>query len=260
MTAGQSFLQSSLRGIQEPPQASYRPIVPLSADNRLISPAAVRSFAHELVPAAIGLRGRENIPDIALLMDAVTLRHCSRLDGSAWCRRAAASCASPSRRGGIRLQRFRRALSGLPTGSRSPEPATGLMKSRIAPIQGDCALRLHSPNGIRDQDGSAAAVLLSPLLRLVDEAAIEARHTALGCLADSNASVRADRWAAAPSFEPLRRVLGEAGEGQHVRAANLASYEPELHRSARPSKLYRLVLFPGVLWSGAEASNDAADG
>lgn len=155
MTAGQSILQSSLRGIQEPPQASYRPIVPLSADNRLISPAAVRSFAHELVPAAIGLRGRENIPDIALLMDAVTLGHCSRLDGSAWCRRAAASCASPSRRGGIRLQRFRRALSGLPTGSRSPEPATGLMKSRIAPIQGDCALRLHSPNGIRDRDGKA---------------------------------------------------------------------------------------------------------
>ncbi len=61
MTAGQSILQSSLRGILGPPQASYRPLVPLSADNRLISPAAVRSFAHELVPAAIGLRGRETV-------------------------------------------------------------------------------------------------------------------------------------------------------------------------------------------------------
>lgn len=92
---------------------------------------------------------------------------------------------------------------------------------------------------------------LSPLLRLAGGAVIEAsRRAALGCLAHGDALVRADRWAAAPSFEPLRRVLGEAGEGRHVRAANLASCEPELHRSARPSKLYRLVLFPEFRWPG----------
>jgi hypothetical protein len=142
-----------------------------------------------------------------------------------------------------------------------PEAAAGLMKCRMPPIREPAALRLHSPNGIRDRDGRAPPRRhCRRFLRLVEEAAIEvARRAALGCLAHGDASVRADRWAAAPSFGPLRRVLGEAGDGRHVRAANLASYEPELHpRLVRPSYI-DLSSFLGLLWPGAEASNDAAD-
>lgn len=125
------------------------------------------------------------------------------------------------------------------------------MKRGVPPIRGGRGAAASLSEWDPRPGWQGAAVLLSPLLRLVEAAAIEAaRRTALGCLADSNASVRADRWAAAPSFEPLRRVLGEAGEGRHVRAANLASYERELHRSARLSKRYRLALFPEFLWPG----------
>lgn len=94
------------RRIREPQLRAERClIVPLSADNRMINMVAGRPFAHEPIPAAIGSRGRENIPDLALLMDAMDLRYCCRLDGSAWGRSAAVSCPLPNGRGRRRLQR-----------------------------------------------------------------------------------------------------------------------------------------------------------
>ncbi|MCW1409063.1 hypothetical protein OLZ32_11255 [Rhizobium sp. 1AS11] len=99
MTGGQSTLQRSLRRIREPLQAKRRLIVPLSADNRMINLVAVRSFPHEPISAAIGSRGRENFPDISLLMDAMELRQYARLDGPAWYCRAAVSCILPNTRG-----------------------------------------------------------------------------------------------------------------------------------------------------------------
>ncbi|WP_442087000.1 hypothetical protein [Rhizobium acaciae] len=99
MTGGQSTLQRSLRRIREPLQAKRRLIVPLSADNRMINLVAVRSFPHEPISAAIGSRGRENFPDISLLMDAMELRQYARLDGPAWYCRAAVSCVLPNTRG-----------------------------------------------------------------------------------------------------------------------------------------------------------------
>ncbi|WP_155739723.1 hypothetical protein [Rhizobium leguminosarum] len=47
----------------------------------MINVVAVRSFAYEPISAATGSRGRENIPDISLLMDAMDLRQYARLDG-----------------------------------------------------------------------------------------------------------------------------------------------------------------------------------
>jgi hypothetical protein len=89
MTRGQSTLRSSLWRLRESWQAECRLTVPLSADNRIINLVAVRSFAPERRSAAIGTRGQENIPEIALLMDAMDLRQYGRLDGSArYCRAA----------------------------------------------------------------------------------------------------------------------------------------------------------------------------
>lgn len=55
----------------------------------------------------------------------------------------------------------------------------------------------------------AAGASFSPLLRLVDEATIEAaRRSALGCLANGDASVWADRQAAVAPAARLRRGRG----------------------------------------------------
>jgi len=81
MTGGRSTLRSSLWRFREPLQGECRLIVPLSADNRMINVVAVRSFAYEPISAATGSRGRENVPDISLLMDAMDLRQYARLDG-----------------------------------------------------------------------------------------------------------------------------------------------------------------------------------
>lgn len=100
--------QLTLRPSQANPRAAVHAecclIVPLSADNRMINMVTGRSFAHEPIPAAIGSHGRENFPDLALLMDAMDLRYCCRLDCSAWGRSAAVSCLLPNGRGRCRPQ------------------------------------------------------------------------------------------------------------------------------------------------------------
>jgi hypothetical protein len=106
MTRGQSTLRSSLWRLRESLQAECRLTVPLSADNRIINLVAVRSFAPERRSAAIGTRGQENIPEIALLMDAMDLRQYGRLDGSARYCRAAVPCALPNRRGAFGSKSF----------------------------------------------------------------------------------------------------------------------------------------------------------
>ncbi|MGO6686306.1 hypothetical protein [Rhizobium leguminosarum] len=106
MTGGLSTLQSCLRRIREPLQAECRLIVPLSADNRMIDVVAVRLFAHEPISTAIGSRGRENIPDIALLVNAMDLRQYARRDGPAWYCRTAVSCVLPNRRGAFGSKSF----------------------------------------------------------------------------------------------------------------------------------------------------------
>lgn len=157
----------------------------------MINMVTGRSFAHEPIPAAIGSHGRENIPDLALLMDAMGLRYCCRLDGSAWGRSAAVSCPLPNGRGRRWLQGSKSLVRSVDR-SAMPKPDPHLRGSGMHSkrLRGRRRCGFAHRKGCAATDGGVVATPSSPpLSHLLDQAAIDAvRRSAGGRLASGNAS------------------------------------------------------------------------